>query len=290
MYQRTSAAGRAGRERHTSTQRRAPRGTSPRRLERMRMNGMTGRCMGRCDDPLGSACVFSRGGHEGNSKEEAMGTQRKGRPRGAAPTVGGHCEKTTSPKPIAPLQRFRRGSTGRRDSIPVVPNLVRALGGRLRSGRAVRATGFYRGAARSFVRLFTPISSKRLCNKCTTFPPGAHRPSGLCPIVQVASLVANAGCPVDFDILPICRYNVATSGREGTMPPIIGVRELRNHTSRVIRAVREEMGEFVAAQVRVVPAGRPAPWGTIACAGEASARPQYLPAARTLDRLSPAWH
>ena len=29
------------------------------------------------------------------------------------------------------------------------------------------------------------------------------------------------------------------------MPRIIGVRELKNHTSRVIRAVREEMSEYV---------------------------------------------
>ena len=106
--------------------------------------------------------------------------------------VGVMEQKTTSPKPSAPLQRFRRGSTGRRDSIPVVPNLLAAghvPAGWLESGRAMRATGLLGGVARCAARSLTPFSSKRLCNKCTTLPSGAHRPSGLCPIVQVASLV-----------------------------------------------------------------------------------------------------
>jgi prevent-host-death family protein len=33
--------------------------------------------------------------------------------------------------------------------------------------------------------------------------------------------------------------------KEFAMPITIGVRELKNHTSRVIRAVREEMSEYV---------------------------------------------
>jgi prevent-host-death family protein len=42
-----------------------------------------------------------------------------------------------------------------------------------------------------------------------------------------------------------CSYFVATCEREGAMPTTVGVRELKNHTSRVIRAVREEMSEYV---------------------------------------------